>query len=151
LIDVYVFDACSLIALLTNEDGADVVKHLLQRSVEGKNRIVMHIVNLLEVYYDTYKTYNAAEAEKLLEYVKVSPINITNEITDKVVRQAGYLKAKYKISLADSIGLAEAIIHDGYFVTADHNEMETVQQKENLKIIWIRERLKKENRANPRP
>jgi hypothetical protein len=47
------------------------------------------------------------------------------------------------MSLADSIGLAEAIINDGYFVTADHHELETVKEKENLDVIWIRERKKK--------
>jgi hypothetical protein len=47
------------------------------------------------------------------------------------------------MSLADSIGLAETLINDGYFVTADHHELEIVQEKENIKINWIRERRKK--------
>jgi hypothetical protein len=42
------------------------------------------------------------------------------------------------MSLADSIGLAEAIINDGYFVTADHHELDIVEKKEHLKIAWIR-------------
>jgi PIN domain nuclease of toxin-antitoxin system len=56
LSDTYVFDACALIALLTNEDGAEIVKGLLQEAIEGKNKIIMHKINLLEVYYDAYKT-----------------------------------------------------------------------------------------------
>jgi hypothetical protein len=40
------------------------------------------------------------------------------------------------------LGLAETIIHDGYFVTADHHELEIVQEKEYIKIIWIREKMK---------
>jgi PIN domain nuclease of toxin-antitoxin system len=32
---LFVFDACSLIALLSNEEGADVVKDLLQKATNG--------------------------------------------------------------------------------------------------------------------
>jgi len=44
----------------------------------------------------------------------------------------------YKMSLADSIGLAETLINEGYFVTADHHELDIVEKKEHLKIVWIR-------------
>jgi hypothetical protein len=47
------------------------------------------------------------------------------------------------MSLADSIGLVEAIINGGYFVTSDHHELEIVEEKEKLNIILIRERKKK--------
>ena len=49
-------------------------------------------------------------------------------------------KSLYKISLADSIGLAEAIIVNGCFVTADHHELEIIQEIEKINILWIRER-----------
>jgi len=42
------------------------------------------------------------------------------------------------MSLADSIGLAETILNDGYFVTADHHELDIVEKKEKLNMIWIR-------------
>jgi PIN domain nuclease of toxin-antitoxin system len=34
--NLFVFDACSLIALLSNEEGADVVKYLLQKQQTAK-------------------------------------------------------------------------------------------------------------------
>ena len=55
--DLYVFDACSLIAVLSNEEGADVVKILLQRAVDDEIKILMNKVNFLEVYYYVYKRY----------------------------------------------------------------------------------------------
>jgi PIN domain nuclease of toxin-antitoxin system len=143
LSETYIFDACSLIALLTNEKGSEIVKDLLQRAIEGKIKIVMHKINLLEVYYDAYKTYNEEKALRLLEYIKICPIKINSEVTDDMITKAGRLKATYKMSLADSIGLAETIINDGYFVTADYREMEIVEQKEKVKIIWIREKKQK--------
>jgi predicted nucleic acid-binding protein len=140
---VYVFDACSLIALLTNEDGADMVKDLLEKAINSEIKIMMHKVNFLEVYYYIYKRYNEQAALNLLEVIKIAPIKINVEITDNILIKAGRLKSLYKMSLADSIGLAEAIINDGYFVTADHHELEIVEEKENLDVIWIRESRKK--------
>jgi predicted nucleic acid-binding protein len=141
--NIYVFDACSVIALLTNEDGADVVKGLLEKAINDEIKILMHKINFLEVYYYIYKRYDEQTALKLLEEIKIVPIKINTEITDSILIKAGRLKSLYKMSLADSIGLAEAIINSGYFVTADHHELETVEAKENLNIIWIRERKKK--------
>jgi len=136
--DLYVFDACSLISVLSNERGAGVVKDLLQRAVNGEIKILMHKVNFLEVYYYIYKRYNESAARNLLKDIRVSPIKLNNEITDDILTRAGRLKSLYKMSLADSIGLAETIINDGYFVTADHHELDTIERKEHLKIVWIR-------------
>ena len=137
---IYVFDACSLIALLTNEDGADVVKNLLQKAVDAEIKIVMHKINFLEVYYDTYKTYGEEKALKLLDDIKITPIKINMKITDELLIKAGRLKSLYKMSLADSIGLAETIINNGYFVTADHHELKIIEEKEKLNIFWFREK-----------
>jgi hypothetical protein len=83
-----------------------------------------------------------------LEDIRISPIKINGEITDEIITEAGRMKAMYKISLADSIGLAETIINDGYFVTADHHELDIVEQKEKIKIIWIREKVNSKKPAN---
>ena len=125
---------------MTNEGGANVVKDLLQRAIGGDIKVLMHKVNFLEVYYDTYKTYGEEKALKLLEDIKITPIEMNADITDDILIKAGRLKSLYKVSLADSIGLAETIVRNGYFVTADHHELEIVQEKENINMIWIRER-----------
>jgi len=98
----------------------------------------MHKVNFLEVYYYIYKRYSENVAQNLLKDIKISPIKLNNEITDDILIKAGRLKSLYKMSLADSIELAEAIINGGYFVTADHHELDIVEKKEHLKIVWIR-------------
>ena len=138
--NLYVFDACSLIALLSNEQGADVVKDLLQKATNNEIDILMHKVNLLEVYYYIHKRYGEQKALKLLEDIKISPIKMETEITDEILIKAGRLKSLYKMSMADSIGLALSILNDGYFVTADHHELDVVQKNEKINLIWIRER-----------
>jgi predicted nucleic acid-binding protein len=141
LSEIYIFDACALIAVLTDEPGSDVVKELLQKAIDDKIKILMHKINFLEVYYDVFRKYGEKKALQLIEDMRLSPIEFNNEITDDILIKAGKLKGLYSISLADSIGLAETVIADGYFVTADHHELENIEQKENINMIWIRERL----------
>lgn len=138
--DQFIFDACSIIALLSNEAGADAVKDLLQKATNGEITIRMHKVNFLEVYYYIYRRYNEQTALKLLNDIKISPIKIDAEITDDILIRAGRLKTWYKMSLADSIGLAETIINNGCFVTADHHELDIVQKNERINILWIRDK-----------
>ena len=136
--NIYVLDACSLIALITNEKGTNIVKELLQKAINDEINILMHKVNFLEVYYYICKRYDERVAQKFFEDIKISPIKINAEITDSILIKAGRLKSLYKMSLADSIGLSEAIINNGYFVTADHHEIDIVEKEEKLNIIWIR-------------
>jgi len=138
--NVYILDACSLIALLTNEEGIDIVKELLQKAIKNEIKVLMHKVNFLEVFYYIYKNYNEQEALKLLDDIKVSPIKLNTEITDDILIKAGRLKSLYKMSLADSIGLSESVINNGYFVTADHHELDIIQEKNEANILWIREK-----------
>ena len=138
--DTYIVDACSLIALLTNEKGSDVIKDLLQRATDFKIKVLMHKVNFLEVYYYIRRRYSEEIALKLIEDIRISPIKMNAEITNDILIIAGRLKSSYRISLADSIGLAETVINDGCFVTSDYHELEIVQEKEGINITWIRGR-----------
>jgi len=113
---------------------------LLQKATNNEIDILMHKVNLLEVYYYIQKRYGEQKALKLLEDIKISPIKMETEITDEILIKAGRLKSLYKMSMADSIGLALSILNDGYFVTADHHELDVVQKNEKINLIWIRER-----------
>ena len=75
----YILDACSLIALLTNEDGVDTVKNLLQKAINGEINVLMHKVNFFEVYYYTYKKYGEKTALKLVDDIKLTPIKMNIE------------------------------------------------------------------------
>ncbi|GHV10410.1 hypothetical protein FACS1894217_15860 [Clostridia bacterium] len=48
------------------------------------------------------------------------------------------MKATYKMSLADSIVLAEAAVNGGAVLTADHHEFDVVEQNEKLEFAWLR-------------
>jgi PIN domain nuclease of toxin-antitoxin system len=49
----YIFDACALIAYLTDDRGADLVEDLLKQAENGEIVIFMSVINLVEVYYES--------------------------------------------------------------------------------------------------
>ena len=134
----YLLDACALIALLTREDGGEMVKRILRQAANGKASVRMHKLNLLEVYYDAIRSHGKEKADEMLDSIRKTPIEIIHEITDKVFNEAGRLKVDYKVSLADTIALAEALISGDEFLTADHHEFNMIEGQEKINFHWIR-------------
>jgi predicted nucleic acid-binding protein len=131
-------DACALLALLRNEPGADMVASVINAANNGEAEIVMGKVNLLEVYYDLYRSRGKEKADYVLAEIRKRPIKINAEISDELFQQAGRLKASYNISLADSFALAQAIVSEGELLTADHHEFDIIEGKEPVSLQWIR-------------
>ncbi len=134
----YVLDACAVIALLNDEDGADIVEELLRQSNPQEPNSVLHRLNLLEVYYGIYRDIGEEAGSEALEKVRALPILEVTEITQEVFLEAGRLKASHRLSLADSIAAAEAKVRSATLVTSDHHEFEPIAIPENLSILWIR-------------
>ena len=135
---LYVMDACALIAFLREEEGAEFVADILRSAENGATEIILNRINLLEVYYDIYRSVGKTKAAEELFMIKKLPININSEINDNIFEEAGRLKASYKISLADSIALAEASVSGGGLLTADHHEFDIIEKQERIKFEWIR-------------
>jgi predicted nucleic acid-binding protein len=138
LSDIFVLDACALIALLAGEPGAEKVRKIIQDAVDGNITVKINQINLLEVYYKICNVYNQDEANKAMKKLKEFPIEIIIGLKEDVFNEAGRIKSKYKIPLGDSIVVAECIICKGILVTSDHNDFENIEKKENLKINWFR-------------
>jgi PIN domain nuclease of toxin-antitoxin system len=75
-------DACALIASIAGEDGSERVHKMLNAAFDGDIGIIMNKVNVLEVYYDIFRTYGQGDALKFLRDIKSIPIKINAEITD---------------------------------------------------------------------
>jgi predicted nucleic acid-binding protein len=137
-LNLFILDACALLAVLAMETGADNIRSLFQKTADNKARLRMNKINFLEVYYKIYKACGKVEADNLLKTMKQMPITINDTLTDEMFREAGRLKSKYKMSLADSIAVAESIIHKGSLVTADHQEIEPIEIAEKIDVTWFR-------------
>ena len=134
----YVLDACALLALLRNEPGADIVAAAFNATNHSDSEIIINKVNLLEVYYDLYRTVGKYIAGDILSEIKKRPLTINTEISDEIFIEAGRLKALYKISLADSFALAQALVSDGELLTSDHHEFDPLVECEPIAFHWIR-------------
>jgi len=130
-------DACALIAFLRDELGAETVTIILKSAKECKIEIHMNSINLLEVYYDIYRNLGKTKANQELTMIKKLPIIIQSTLSE-VFNEAGRYKASYKISLADSIALAETSVCGGELLTADHHEFDIIEKQEKIKFHWIR-------------
>jgi predicted nucleic acid-binding protein len=98
----------------------------------------MNIINLIEVHYANIRSLGAEQAAVVLDKILSVPIHVVSDISDTIFQQTARLKASYKCSLADAIGLATAIELSGTFVTADHHELEAVASKETINFLWFR-------------
>jgi predicted nucleic acid-binding protein len=97
----------------------------------------MNRVNLLEVYYGFYRDDGKEYAGKIMDGITQSVISIS-EFDKDIFLVAGRLKASYKISLADSVALAQAIALEGELLTADHHEFDAIEGREDIRFQWIR-------------
>ena len=136
--NIYVLDACALIALFNDEPGADDVERILREAFNGTAEIYMTKINIYEIYYGIYKSSGKENAEQTHNLIKKLPIIITEHFSDDIFYEAARLKSLYKISVADSIALGEAIVRNAQLLTADHHEFDVVEQHEKVKIHWIR-------------
>ena len=136
--NLFILDACALLAVLAMEKGAENIRDLFQKTVDRQAILMMNKVNFLEVYYKIYRAYGKTEADNLLKTMEQMPITIKDTLTNEVFKEAGKLKSKYKLSLADSIAIAESIINKGSLVTADHHEIEPIEIVEKINVTWFR-------------
>ncbi len=134
----FVLDACSLIAFLKDEEGADKVEDLLRKAKKEKVKLYMNKVNLLEIYYGVYRDDGEEAANETLSTILELPILVVDKLSDGVLRESGRLKASYNISLADSIAIGEANEREAELVTADHHEFDSLEEKGEAKFYWIR-------------
>lgn len=128
---IYILDACALIALTNQEKGADIIADILQKTIYSNAQLYMNRVNLYEVYYGFYREYGKEYALNVVKTVESSSVQIT-EFDRDIFLEAGRLKAIYKLSLADSVVIAQTIILKGSILTSDHHEFDAIEGKENL-------------------
>ena len=136
--NIFILDACALIAFLSGEKGAEKVRDILQNALDGKIVLKISQINLLEVYYDAINVYDQSIADEILEKINEFPIEVIIGLSKDVFKEAGRIKSKYRIPLGDSVAVAECIVGNGILVTADHADFEKIENAENIEINWGR-------------
>jgi len=133
--EVYVFDACAVVALLQAEAGASVVSALL----EGNHRCLVHVINACEVYYDLFRRDGEEIADGVREILEGYGFEMVENLPFSLWKTAGRLKGTWKrISLADCFALALALETSATLVTSDHHEMDSLAEAGVCPIRFIR-------------
>lgn len=136
--EIFILDACALIAFFNDELGADKVEKLFKNVINEEAEIFLHAVNLFEVYYDCWKIKGKGKADELLLKVKNLPIVVERRFSDVLLLAAGYFKVNEKVSLADSVALGLAKIKKASVISSDHHEFDILENKKLIKFLWIR-------------
>jgi predicted nucleic acid-binding protein len=136
--ELFILDACGLIAFLGDEPGSRVIETLLRRALIKDCEIYMNIINLLEVYYGIYREDGKDKADEIYNKVVNLPITIIDRLTEEHIKESGRLKASYKISLADSIVLAYGRLNNAKIITSDHHEFDIIDKNKEVSFYWFR-------------
>lgn len=133
---VFVFDACAIVALLDEEPGAEVVEGLLR---QASARCVIHMLNVCEVYYHVHRTAGQNQADRLTDALTSFGFVLDATLTPELWRAAARLKAEWRrVSLADCFAVALTRQEQATLLTSDHHELARLSQAQVCSIRFIR-------------
>ncbi len=131
-----VLDSWALIAFFEGEPAADDVEKLLQQATEGRQELLMSVVNWGEVYYNTMRAVSQEAAEQTVQEIAALPIDIIGVGDDlALAKQAAIFKATHKLSYADCFAAALAKERNAELVTGDR-EFKAVEKE--VQIGWLK-------------
>ena len=131
----YSLDASAVIAYFGAEKGGNVVRDIL---IDNSARLTMHGLNACEVFYHFVQRTDETEANRVLKEMLWFGIDIVDDFDPKLWKAAGLLKARYRLSLADAIGVASATRMKPTFVTSDHGELDALDAAGACKFLFFR-------------
>jgi len=115
---IYILDTSAILTYIEDEDGSDYVENLLIDAEKGIADIYVSFISLTEVFYITMREKGellASERVKLIQSLAVK----VQESDETININAGKLKARNSISLADAYIAALCQIHNGILVHKD--------------------------------
>lgn len=128
-----VLDANAVVTFLEQRSGADAVQHLMERSLRGRIRLLMSIVNWGEAYYALWRVHGRETAIAKMNALDELSIELCSPDKDATALAAA-LKAEYGLPYADCFAAALAIGRKAAVATADY-DFRRVEKSVN--ILWI--------------
>ena len=113
-----VLDSHALMAFFEDELGADFVRGLLQKAVEGDLNLSMTVVNLGEVWYAIARSNSPEIADQYIHEIEGMGIEIV-EVDWNLTHEAAAFKANRNISYADCFAAALAKVKKVELLTGD--------------------------------
>lgn len=127
--EAYVLDTSALLTLWNNEEGADLVEHVLR----SDPTVHVSFMSFMEGRYRLWKSVGKEESEEFSQYLSFLPIKRV-DVTDSIFEKAVEIKATSSLSVCDSWIIATAVATDSILVHKDP-EFEQVKDKVKLKSL----------------
>jgi len=132
-VQIYVLDTSAWLALIEDEEGADIVQQILEKAKSGEVNILVSFMSFMEVTYITLQERDLGEADERLNIMAALPITRV-ESNSSLAISAGELKANYRISVADAWIAALAKERNATLV---HKDPEFEQLKDKVKALEL--------------
>ncbi len=129
MVDSFVLDTSAILTFTDQEDGAEEVERIVTEARAGRCRLEACSISLMELYYITLRESGEDEAANLVALIKSWPLNWVYP-DEKILLQAGKLKASFRLSVADALIAAVAKLHGAKLV---HKDPEFEAMEGNLK------------------
>jgi ribonuclease VapC len=114
----FVLDTSALLALRSNEPGADRVQSLLEQSSRGQCRLLASFMTRMELLYCIRREEGEQAAREALRLVDSFAINWVSCEPD-ILERAAQIKSAGRISVADSWIGATALLYAAILVHKD--------------------------------
>jgi uncharacterized protein len=128
-----VLDSWAVIAYLEDEDAAAKVADIIADAHDEQIPLLMTVVNAGEVWYIIARQTSAADADGSIKQL----LDLGIEFVDAdwgLAKDAGYFKAKNKMSFADAFAAALAKQRKAHLATGDP---EFRQIEKEITISWL--------------
>ena len=113
-----VLDTSAVISFLCDEEGADLVESYLLKAKKGSLTVYLSFATIAEVFSSAIKKEGKDRAELYVASIKSWQVKWVHSSEERCL-SAGALKARYKMSFADSFIAATALHLDAVLVHKD--------------------------------
>jgi ribonuclease VapC len=113
-----VLDTSAVISFLCDENGADRVESYLLKAKKGSLIVYLSFATIAEVFSSAVKKEGQKRAEVYVASIKSWQVEWVHS-SEELCLSAGALKARYKMSFADSFIAATALHLDAVLVHKD--------------------------------
>jgi predicted nucleic acid-binding protein len=127
-----ILDTEPILAFFLDEEGAGKVEGYIELIETGKAKGYLSSVNLSEVYYILYRKSPEIAEDKFEKIIESRIVVVQPDI--KIVREAGKIKGKHGIALADAFAVATAIIKKGKLIVASDRDFKQIDEVEIERI-----------------
>ncbi len=127
----FLLDTSAIFTYTDQEDGFEVVRDLLVRATGGLCELQVATITLTELYYVALRDQGEDGAVRLLGLVKAWPLSWV-PADERTLLLAGHLKASHRLSLADSLIAATAILRGAILV---HKDPELTSLRRELELL----------------